>query len=51
MYAADNEDWYPIWLDGTAHPTNIINAAQYTRYVVQTAPAINTHVPAGCGEC
>src|ERR1700757_2998721 len=40
MYGGDNRDWYPIWLDGTGHPLNKINQAQYTRYVVQDGPAI-----------
>ena len=47
MYATDNTDVYPIWLDGAGHPKNKINAAQYTRYVVQDGPAINTKVPQG----
>jgi prepilin-type N-terminal cleavage/methylation domain-containing protein len=47
MYATDQGDWFPIWLDGTSHPKNVINAAQYTRYVVQDGPAINTLVPQG----
>jgi prepilin-type N-terminal cleavage/methylation domain-containing protein len=48
IYPTDNTDWYPIWLDTAAtHPKNKINAAQYTRYVVQDAPAINTPVPQG----
>ncbi len=50
MYAGDSNDWFPIWLDGTAHPTNKINQAQYTRYVVQNAPSINTKVPQGVGS-
>jgi prepilin-type N-terminal cleavage/methylation domain-containing protein len=46
MYAGDNTDWYPIWLDVPGgHPKNEIRSAQYTRYVVQTGPAPNTHVP------
>jgi prepilin-type N-terminal cleavage/methylation domain-containing protein len=45
IYAGDSNDWYPIWLDGATHPLNKINAAQYTRYVVQTGPAPNTPVP------
>src|SRR5689334_17139009 len=47
LYATDNGDWYPIWLDGAAHPLNKINQAQYTRYVVQDGPAVNTPVPTG----
>jgi prepilin-type N-terminal cleavage/methylation domain-containing protein len=47
IYATDNADWFPIWLDQAAHPKNKINAAQYTRYVVQDGPAINTPVPQG----
>jgi prepilin-type N-terminal cleavage/methylation domain-containing protein len=47
IYAVDNGDWFPIWLDGAGHPLNKINAAQYTRYVVQTGAALNTHVPMG----
>src|ERR1700710_1174077 len=51
IYATDNGDWYPIWLDSPGgHKLNIINAAQYTRYVVQTGPAPNTHVPQGVGS-
>jgi len=47
IYAVDNGDWFPIWLDGTGHPKNVIKQAQYTRYVVQTGPAANIHVPMG----
>src|SRR5215469_17276106 len=54
IYAGDNGDWYPIWLDGsgppdqaTPHPRNKINAAQYTRYIVQSSPSPNTPVPTG----
>jgi prepilin-type N-terminal cleavage/methylation domain-containing protein len=57
LYATDSQDWYPIWLDTTGsnpndpnapgHPRNKINQAQYTRYVVQDAPTINTPVPQG----
>ena len=47
IYAGDNSDWFPIWLDGTTHPLNEIKAAQYTRYVVQTGPNANTPVPQG----
>jgi prepilin-type N-terminal cleavage/methylation domain-containing protein len=47
MYPGDYQDVYPIWLDGPSHPLNKINQAQYTRYVVQDAPAINTKVPKG----
>ena len=47
IYAEDNGDWYPIWEDQTSHPRNKINAAQYTRYVVQTGTAPNTPVPKG----
>jgi prepilin-type N-terminal cleavage/methylation domain-containing protein len=54
IYSGDNGDWYPIWLDGsgnpdtaTPHPRNKINAAQYTRYIVQSAPGPNTPVPTG----
>jgi len=47
MYAGDASDWYPIWLDQSSHPKNVIRAAQYTRYVVQTGSAINTPVPKG----
>ncbi len=57
MYAGDSSDWYPIWLDITSanpndpnapgHPRNKINQAQYTRYVVQDAPGVNTKVLQG----
>jgi prepilin-type N-terminal cleavage/methylation domain-containing protein len=47
MYAQDASDWYPYWYDQAAHPINKINAAQYTRYVVQTGTAPNTPVPKG----
>jgi prepilin-type N-terminal cleavage/methylation domain-containing protein len=47
LYATDNTDWFPIWLDGPTHPKNKINQAQYTRYVVQTGPSVNTVVPTG----
>jgi hypothetical protein len=47
MYATDNADWYPIWLDKPTHDLNVINAAQYCRYVVQTGPAPNVPVPQG----
>jgi len=47
MYAVDYSDWYPIWLDGATHPLNKINAAQYTRYIVQDGPGINRQVPKG----
>ena len=47
MYAGDAADWYPYWYDQAAHPINKINAAQYTRYVVQTGSAPNTRVPKG----
>src|SRR6266446_538770 len=47
MYATDQADWFPVWLDGTTHPRNVIRQAQYTRYVVQDGPAINTTVPQG----
>jgi len=50
IYAGDNSDWYPIWLDGAGHPKNKINAAQYTRYVVQDGPGINTPVPQNIGS-
>ena len=47
IYSGDNNDWYPYWYDQATHPVNKINAAQYTRYVVQTGSAINTQVPKG----
>jgi prepilin-type N-terminal cleavage/methylation domain-containing protein len=47
IYAGDSADWFPIWLDQTAHPKNVIKQAQYTRYVVQTGSAPNTRVPQG----
>jgi prepilin-type N-terminal cleavage/methylation domain-containing protein len=48
LYAGDNQDWYPIWLDTPGgHPKNKINANQYTRYVVLNGLAINTPVPQG----
>jgi len=47
IYVGDNSDWFPIWLDQASHPRNVINQAQYTRYVVQTGPAANTPVPQG----
>jgi prepilin-type N-terminal cleavage/methylation domain-containing protein len=48
IYAGDYSDWYPIWLDlPGGHNLNIINQAQYTRYVVQTGNAPNTPVPQG----
>src|ERR1035437_5776522 len=47
MYAGDANDWYPYWYDQASHPINKINAAQYTRYVVQTGTAANTRVPKG----
>ncbi len=58
MYAQDNNDWYPIWLDGgggdptttSGHPLNVINQAQYTRYVVQSAPGPNLRVPQDIGS-
>jgi len=45
MYAGDYGDLYPIWEDQASHPRNKINAAQYTRYVVQTGAAANMKVP------
>src|ERR1043165_2950817 len=46
LYAGDSLDWYPIWLDTPGgHPKNVIRQAQYTRYVVQNAPAPNRKVP------
>jgi prepilin-type N-terminal cleavage/methylation domain-containing protein len=50
MYAGDSLDWYPIWLDGTTHPKNVIKQAQYTRYVVQDAPGPNRKVPYDVGS-
>jgi len=50
MYAQDNYDWYPIWFDGPGHPLNVINQAQYTRYVVQNGPSPNTKVPFNVGS-
>jgi prepilin-type N-terminal cleavage/methylation domain-containing protein len=50
LYAGDSNDWYPIWLDGAGHPKNVIKQAQYTRYVVQDGPAINTPVPQNIGS-
>jgi prepilin-type N-terminal cleavage/methylation domain-containing protein len=50
IYAGDNNDWFPIWLDETTHPTNQIKQAQYTRYVVQTGPTPNTPVPQNIGS-
>jgi prepilin-type N-terminal cleavage/methylation domain-containing protein len=51
MYSTDSSDWYPVWLDGNGsgggHVKNQINQAQYTRYVVQNAPGVNTRVPQG----
>jgi prepilin-type N-terminal cleavage/methylation domain-containing protein len=47
MYAGDFSDFYPIWQDQASHPLNEINAAQYTRYVVQTGAAANMKVPKG----
>ena len=47
IYPGDYQDIYPIWLDGTGHPQNVINQAQYTRYVTQDGPGINTLVPQG----
>jgi prepilin-type N-terminal cleavage/methylation domain-containing protein len=47
IYAGDSDDWFPIWLDLPGHQKNEINQAQYTRYVVQSAPAPNTPVPQG----
>ncbi len=48
LYAGDYADWYPIWLDSPGgHPLNKINAGQYTRYVVQSAPGGNLPVPKG----
>ena len=47
MYSGDANDWYPYWYDQAAHPINKINAAQYTRYVVQTGAAANMPVPKG----
>src|SRR6266436_366485 len=47
LYATDYGDWYPVWLDGPTHLKNEIHQAQYTRYVVQDGPAINTRVPQG----
>jgi prepilin-type N-terminal cleavage/methylation domain-containing protein len=47
MYATDNSDWYPIWLDTPSHPLNCINQAQYTRYIVQTGASGYTPIPQG----
>jgi prepilin-type N-terminal cleavage/methylation domain-containing protein len=48
IYAGDSDDWFPIWYDNPGgHAKNVIKQAQYTRYVVQTGPAINTLVPQG----
>jgi prepilin-type N-terminal cleavage/methylation domain-containing protein len=52
IYATDNQDWYPIWLDGPTHKLNEIHQAQYTRYVVQDSPSGTPHtpVPQGVGS-
>ena len=50
IYATDNNDWYPFWLDDPGHPTNQIHQAQYTRYVVQDSPGANRLVPQGIGS-
>jgi len=48
LYAGDYVDYFPIWLDAPGgHPLNKINAGQYTRYVVQSAPGGNVPVPKG----
>src|SRR5215475_1927972 len=48
MYATDMLDKYPYWLDTPGgHPENMIQNAEYTRYVVLTAPTPNTPVPTG----
>jgi prepilin-type N-terminal cleavage/methylation domain-containing protein len=48
IYSGDNSDYFPVWLDLPGnHPLNVINQAQYTRYVVQTGEAVNTPVPQG----
>jgi prepilin-type N-terminal cleavage/methylation domain-containing protein len=49
MYAVDNADWFPIWLDAPTHPqVNVIKGEHYTRYVVgpQGMPA-TTQIPQG----
>jgi prepilin-type N-terminal cleavage/methylation domain-containing protein len=48
VYAADFNDWYPVWIDTTGgHPLNRLNGEHYTRYVVgpQASPS-NVRVPA-----
>ena len=45
MYAVDNTDWYPMWADNPGHVNNVINQAQYTRYIVLQGPSVNTKVP------
>lgn len=50
IYATDNYDWYPFWLDDPGHPTNQIHQAQYTRYVVQDSPGAHLRVPQGIGS-
>jgi len=47
IYYGDSLDIYPIWQDLAGHKLNQIHQAQYTRYVVQDGPAINTPVPKG----
>jgi prepilin-type N-terminal cleavage/methylation domain-containing protein len=51
IYATDNYDYYPFWLDQPGgHPTNQIHQAQYTRYVVQDSPGAHLRVPQGIGS-
>jgi prepilin-type N-terminal cleavage/methylation domain-containing protein len=55
MYAGDNADWYPIWLDGAGgsptagnHPLNVIKGEHYCRYI--TGPSTgnpSTLIPQG----
>jgi prepilin-type N-terminal cleavage/methylation domain-containing protein len=49
IYAADNADWFPIWLDsGGGHPLNEIRGEHYCRYV--TGPAagnVSVQIPQG----
>jgi len=48
IYAGEYGGWLPIWVDGTAHPRNVINALSYTAYVVLSAPTtglVPTNIP------
>jgi prepilin-type N-terminal cleavage/methylation domain-containing protein len=47
IYTGDFGDKYPIWYDQASHPVNVIKAASYTRYVVQTGANPNMPVPKG----